>query len=262
MKKFFHKVWSCICAAFEWFTINVPLFYRVALGLILVFGIASTIVFPTVEASAEEKVKESIKDTNVYLNEEICYAGGIYVKVNSISVTTNEEQQDSLDSDKDKLSQYTLNLGLEVERRGGSWWTDTVKLKSNYFFIKSVNLKAKSKMAVFVESLAKATLEAAINTVVGGSINVIEDTISFVGEYVQESITNAIENKSDFKPIKCEKNQFKAFKPKEKHEPYQINISFPLKQNYLESENIIVLCIDQLTHYEQRVFLITRPTQD
>lgn len=202
------------------------------------------------------------KDTNIYLNEEICYAGGIYLKANSISVSTIEEQKDDFDNDGDSLSQYTLNIGLLVERRGGNFWTNTVKIKSHYFSLKSVNLKAKSKMAVFFESLAKETLSAAIGIVVGGSVNIIEETINYVSEYTTESIENAVNNSADFKPIKGAKNQFEPFRPKKGHEPYTISLSFPIKQEYLESENLIVLSIDQWTHFEQRIFLTTRPGEN
>ena len=199
------------------------------------------------------------KDTNVYLNEEICYAGGIYIKANSISVTTLDEQQFSKDDDGDELSEFTLNLGLSIERRGGNLWTNTVKLKSQYFALKSVNLKAKSKMRIFFEALAHETISAAVGVAVGGSVNIIEETMNYIGEYTMESIEDAEENPVSFKPIKCEKNQFKPFSPKKDHEPYLINISFPIKRDYLESENIVVLAIDQITHFEQRIFLVTRP---
>lgn len=202
------------------------------------------------------------KDTNVYLNEEICYAGGIYLKANSISVSKLAEQEDTIDDDGDCLSEYTLNLGLSVERRGGNFWTDTVKIKSQYFSLKSVNLKAKSKMAVFFESLAKETIAAAIGIAIGGSINVIEETINYVSEYTTESIENAANSSVDFKPIKGEKNQFEPFKPQKGHEPYNISLSFPIKQEYLESDNLIVLSIDQWTHFEQRIFLTVRPEEN
>ena len=252
MKKFFETI-----ATFDW-KASWPI--RITCGLFLICLLAVGAIFGG-KAGAEynSQVKEATKDENVYLNEEVCYAGGIYVKVDSISVDTIEDQTNTIDKDKDMLSEYVLNLGLNIVRKGGGRWTNSVKLKSNYFSLKSVNMKSKSKMKVFIECLAKETISAAINIIVDGSVNIIGETINFISEYTAESIENATTNKNDFKPIKCKKNQFEPFKPREEEGPYKINISFPIKQKYLESENLIVLCIDQITHYEQRIFLVTRP---
>ena len=38
-----------------------------------------------------------------------------------------------------------------------------------------------------------------------------------------------------------------------------INLSFPIKQEYMDNNNTIVLSIDAVNHIERRVFLITRP---
>lgn len=248
---------SELISAFDW---KSPWIVRILCGLLIVCLLVVGGIFGG-KANAEynNEVKEATKDENVYLNEEVCYAGGIYLKVNSISVDTVEEQANSFDQDKNQLSEYILNLGLSIERRGGGRWTNKVKIKSNYFSLKSVNLKSKSKMKIFIECLAKETINAAVNIVVGGSVNILEETANFIGEYTTDSIENATTNKNDFKPIKGKKKQFEPFKPKEEEGPYQRNISFPIKQEYLESENLIVLCIDQLSHYEQRIFLVTRP---
>ena len=50
-------------------------------------------------------------DTNVYLNEEACFADEIYISVQSLNVTTSEDINQT-DDDGDALSEYTLNLGL------------------------------------------------------------------------------------------------------------------------------------------------------
>lgn len=235
--------------------ISFPIRYRIMIGAALLLFLIGC----GLNTWRSKSVNNDTKDTNVYLGEEICYAGGIYIKANSISVDSNIDQENSLDDDGDNLSKYTLNLGLEIERRGGNFWTSTVKLKSQYFSLKSINLKAKNKMAIFFELLAKETVAAAVGIAIGGSVNIIEETVNYIEEYTSESIENAANSSVDFKPIKCSKNQFEPFKPVEGHEPYFVSLSFPIKQEYLDSENLITLSIDQVTHFEQRIFLIKRP---
>lgn len=213
------------------------------------------IAFATTALTTYSNTSNDVKDPNVYLDEETCYAGGIYIKANKISVIQNDEE---FDDDGDKLSPYTLRIGVSIQRRGGSFWTGVNKIKSNNFTLKSVNLKSKSKMGVFIESLFKATISAAIDIALGDA-NIIGETLSFVEEYTLESIENAGNSSVDFKPIKCSKGQFKPYKPKDGDEPREHLLEFPIKQEYLESNNLIVLAINQASHIEQRIFLTKRP---
>lgn len=201
------------------------------------------------------RTSNDVKDPNVYLDEETCYAGGIYIKANKISVIESKEEYDE---DGDKLSPYTLRIGISIQRRGGNFWTGVNKIRSNNFTLKSVNLESKSKMGVFIECLFKATVSAAIDVALG-DVNIIGETLNFVEEYTLESIENAQNSSVDFKPIKCSKGQFEPYKPKDGDEPREHMLEFPIKQEYLESKNLIVLAIDQATHVEQRIFLTKRP---
>ena len=198
-------------------------------------------------------------DKNVYLNEEACFADEIFVKVNSINVMKQENAEEVLDEDGDILSNYTLNLGLSVEQRHTDWWTNKVKIKPSCFKLKSVNLEARSKMAVFIECLAKETLAIMLGGAVEGSINIIEETINFIADYTTASIENAQNSEVDFKPIKCAADSFQPFKPYKTKGPSSFDLSFPIKQEYLDSEKLIVLAIDDITHVEKRIFLTTRP---
>lgn len=81
----------------------------------------------------------------------------------------------------------------------------------------------------------------------------------FAGDYTLENIQNAVYSRAVFKPIKCDSNSFEPFYPREKEGATNISLSFPIKQEYLESDNVMVLAIDAWNHVERRVFLITRP---
>lgn len=223
--------------------------------LVLVLGIAALNTW-----AYADKRKDS-GDKNVYLNEEVCFADEIYIAATSINVMTNTEQDGTTDEEGDTLSSYTLNLGIYVEQRHEDFWTNKVKIKPSCFKLKSVNLQAKSKMAVFFECLAKETLSIIIGGAVGGSINIIEETINYIADYTESSIVNASNSAVDFKPIKCDSNSFEPFYPYKNNGKTYVDLSFPIKTEYLESNNLIVLAIDDISHIEKRIFLTTRPSQ-
>lgn len=89
-------------------------------------------------------------------------------------------------------------------------------------------------------------------------MNILDDTISFAADYTTE-VVNEVTSQKKFKPIKASKNQFEPFKPKDVDGSKTVQLSFPIKQEYLESENTIVLSIDSWNHLERRIYLITRP---
>ncbi len=189
------------------------------------------------------------EDKNVYLNEPIQYAKDVYITVVGINVLGEESTEGVVN--------YTLNLNVEIESKHKQHHIFSAKLADKNFSLKSVNLKSKSKMAVFIEALAKETLNAAVGIAIDGGINVIEETLNYIGNYVEGSIENA-ENKSDFKPIKTTSkiNKFNPCKLKEKK---IIELSFPISYEYLESDNPIVLAIDSVAHIEKHIFLTKRP---
>ena len=196
------------------------------------------------------------EDTNVYLNEEVCFAKDIYIKVVGLSVDTIESEAGEKDSDGDELSPYCLNLTLVIEQRADK--PKATKLESQMFTLKSVNVKSRSKMAIFFEQLAKQTINAALSVAIDGSVNILDDTISFAADYTTE-VVNEVTSQKKFKPIKASKNQFEPFKPKDVDGSKTVQLSFPIKQEYLESEKTIVLSIDSWNHLERRIYLITRP---
>ena len=185
-------------------------------------------------------------DSNIYLGEEVCFAKEVYISVSGINVTKEE-------------GTYYLNLETVVEQRCEDDKPDKVFIEPKNFVLKSVNLKAKSQMNVFFESLFKATISALVSGAVGGDINIIEETISFVGDYTSEAIKNAADADTKFKKVKAN-NTFDGFYPREKESKTTLNLTFPIEENNLEqTNNIIVLTIDQWNHIERRIFLITRP---
>lgn len=118
-------------------------------GVIILAGIIGTI-FGT--QTAQEKAPP--EDTNVYLNEEVCYAKDIYIKVIGLSVYENEAEAGDEDDDGDMLSGYTLNLTLEIEQRAEKKGSNTT-IKSEMFTLKSSNIKSKSTMGMFFQRLQK-----------------------------------------------------------------------------------------------------------
>lgn len=197
------------------------------------------------------------KDLNVYLNEEVCFADNIYIKVDKMNVTENEESND-IDEDGDDLSKYILNLELSIQRRSDKK-NKQIEINPKMFQLKSVNLKSKSKMAVFFESMFKATVSALISGSVEGEISIIEETLGFAEEYISESIENAKTLKTDFKPITANLNSFEKFYLDNQSETVYVNLHFPIKQEYLDSDNVIVLAVDTWHNWEKRIFLISRP---
>lgn len=243
-----------IGAFFDKFNMKFSLPARIVCGCIVVVIILAAVLGSVLP---QEKEKTEPEDTNVYLNEEVCFAGDIYIKVTSISVTKIEENINKIDEDGDELSSYTLNLTINIEQRTEKRKRNT-EIKPSLFTLKNVNLKSKSKMKVFFETMANASLQAAASIAINGDINILEETINFAGDYATE-VSNSVVTEEKFKPIKLDDNEFEAFKPKQIGEPREIKISFPIKEEYLESENTIVLTIDSATHIERRIYLITRP---
>jgi len=89
------------------FTIKVPLWGRIAFGVVLVGMIVSAIVFPLVLKN--EPTEQLNKDENVYLYEEIVFADEIFVKC----VGINAEESES--------GKMILNLWVSIEQ----WNTDS-----------------------------------------------------------------------------------------------------------------------------------------
>ena len=244
-----------MCDALKKSEIVFPIKYRLALGVLVV-----SLIGVSVLSSYLNDQNKDTGDTNVYLKEEACFADEIFISVQSLNVEKAifDEQ---VDEDGDVLSKYILNLGLVVEQRHTDFWLNKHKLKPSNFKLKSVNMQARSKMEVFFECLAKETLSMAISGSIGGSVNIIEETVNFAADYTLSSIENAENSNVLFKPIKCCSDSFEPFYPNEVERETQLQLSFPMKQDYLDSESIIVLSIDGIFHFEKRIFLITRPEQ-
>lgn len=245
---------------FEWveaFNIRFSLGMRIAIvgGFLAVLMIA---ILGSVLGTKTLQEKAPPEDTNVYLNEEVCFAKDIYIKVVGLSVDESNSDEGTKDADGDELSAYTLNLIIEIEQRPEKKGRNTT-IKSEMFTLKSSNIKSKTPMKMFFSTLAKTTAMALLSGAVTGEVNIIEETINLAGEYVTEVSENVSTKDSKFKPVKATKKQFEKFKPKEEKGATTVELSFPIKQEYLESENTIVLTINAWNHVERRIFLIMRP---
>ncbi|MCR5308454.1 MAG: hypothetical protein K6E24_05620 [bacterium] len=215
-------------------------------------GFVTIIVLFVITGILNKCTKTKKEDTNAYLDEYVVFGKQTYIKVSGISVTENTQ---TLDDDGDELSSYTLNLSLDIYQTGDK----VVNLSPSNFKLKSVNLESKSKMEVFISALFKETLDVMASIGIDGSVNIIEETISFSGDYWQESIKNAEESKNDFKPIKPSYCSFDKVTIGKDDGIVKAYISFPIKKRYLESKNVIVLAIDSIFKFEKHIFLITRP---
>ena len=211
-------------------------------GLVLLLLIAGLNTFNYYKNPPDEKNV----DSNIYLNEEVCFAKEVYISVIGINVEKEEET-------------YYLHLLTNVIQRCEDNKPDKILIEPKNFVLKSVNLKAKSQMSVFFECLFKASVSVLVSGAVEGSVNVIEETISFIGDYTSESISNAVDKETKFKKVKAN-DTFESFYPRDKEEATILDLVFPLSVKNLEqTDNIIVLTIDQFWHIERRIFLITRP---
>lgn len=220
----------------------------------IIFGVAIFIIIATLSGVNYNESRKP-EDTNVYLNEEVCFAGDIYIKVVALSVDKDETITGN-DADGDNLSPYRLNLTITLEQRKKLWARNT-KIKPDMFTLKCINLRSKNAMSIFFEQLAQQTIDAAISIAVDGSVNILEDTINFVMNYAS-AVTENIVTENKFKPIKNDR-PFEAFKPKKTDGIKTLHLSFPIKQEYMDSDNTIVLAIDAANHIERRIYLITRP---
>ena len=236
---------------------------RITCSIIFALFMCSFVLIPIL------KKDQKPQDLNVYLNEEVKFADEVFIKVVGLSVDKAEITEYEFDEDGDKLSEYTLNLLISIEQRNTDNYINKITMKSEMFTLKSVNLKAKSKMQVFFNSLATVTLQTSLGLLVGGIVegsleygvmDAIETGIDFASEYTTKSIENAETLKTDFKPIKATKNQFEPFNPRDNmNEATIVKLSFPIKQEYLDSENIMVLTVNKIDKFEKRIFLMPRP---
>ncbi len=242
-----------ICACIEKHNVEFPLVYRILIGgLIIAF-----LGFLLIQSKCSPEKKQKPEDTNVYLNESVVFGTDYELKVVGMSVDKDDNADGIKDEENDELSAYTLNLTIQIKKISNKKWTKVV-FSSNMFKLKSVNLSSKSPMSVFFETLAQKTIEAAFSIAFDGGINVIEETVGLVGDYTT-SVVEELSDNEKMKPIKAAKNQFQPFKMKRKGEEKTIKVSFPIKRQYVNSNNTIVMTIDRTNCWERRVFLILRP---
>lgn len=220
---------------------------RIILGVFIVTVIIVLVLKSHFGSSASES--NNLKDSYAYLNEEVCYAKDIYVKVTEMYVVENEDEKSDV--------QYYLFLTLSIEQKAENAPSRTQISPSN-FELRAINQRAKGKLRTFFEALAKITIETSLELAISGDINIVEETLSLANDYTSERITEIQTNKK-LKAIKLKKNSFDSFRPVDEFGEKQIKIVFPITKEYLETDYILVLSIDALNHFERRVFLTVRP---
>jgi hypothetical protein len=183
-------------------------------------------------------------DENVYLYEEVVFAGEVYIKVIGINVIETE-------------GIYTLNLQTRIEQFKADGGANHLLIKPSMFRLKLVDKNARSNMSVFVESLARATVSAIAAGAIGGDINVIEETLGLAADYIQGSIENS---SSSEKAISLTNDHFDEFYPDSNLGNSQIiDLSFVLTDEFLQSSKTMVLSIDSYFKWEKNIFLVMRP---
>ena len=117
--------------------IDFPVICRIGAGvlvlLIIIIALLNTFLPQTTESEAPE-------DTNVYLNEEVCYAKDIYIKVNNMSVTQPDDEESEI--------KYYLHLIVIIEQRTDGKPKST-KISPSNFELRAINQKAKGKLGLF-----------------------------------------------------------------------------------------------------------------
>ena len=227
-------------------TISIPKQYRIAMASIAV--LALTIVGINTVSNAVNPKDEQTVDSNIYLNEEVCFAKEVYISVTGIDVTKEEDS-------------YILHLTTNVEQRCEDNKPDKVVIEPKNFVLKSVNLKAKSQMSVFFGALFKASLSFLASGAIDGSVNLIEETLSFIADYTSDAIDAAKDTNTKFKKVKAD-NTFDSFYPRDVEGVTTLKLTFSISVSNLEqTNNVVVLTIDQWNHIERRIFLVLRPQQ-
>lgn len=222
-------------------TLKVPKEIRILLGILLLviigFAVASSFF-----GSDDEEIIDV--DENVYLYEEVVFAGEIYIKCIGI----NAIESDGI---------YTLNLRLRVEQVNVDGNPTNQEIKPELFKLKLVDQEAKSPMSVFVESLARATVSVIASGAIGGDINVIEETVGFAADYVEGVITNSSSGEEAISPLP---GQFDEFFPSDDlGNVNMVDLSFELTDGFLTSTKTMVLSMDALDRWEKNIFLVLRP---
>ena len=213
--------------------------FLIVLLAVIVGAIAIAFIFPR---DGQSEVADI--DENVYLYEEVLFAGEVYIKIVGINVIETE-------------GIYTLNLQTRIEQFKADGNAKHLVIKPSMFKLKLVDKDAKSNMSVFVESLARATVSAIAAGAIGGDINVIEETLGLAADYIQGSIENS---SSSEKAISLTNDHFTEFYPDSNLGNSKIiNLSFVLTDEFLQSSKTMVLSIDSYIKWEKNIFLVMRP---
>jgi len=122
---------------------------RVVVGIIVVILI-TVIIIGSIFGSDYAKESDEPKDTNVYLDEIVCFANYINIKVVGINVETVSYSEDKQD-DENSLPKYVLNLVVEIEHMDNESGRNT-KITPDMFKLKSVNLESKNTMVLSIDS--------------------------------------------------------------------------------------------------------------
>lgn len=235
------RFWEKFADWWDSFTFKVPKEIGIGLGVLLVlfFGYLG---FNHFFGSSQPEVIDV--DENVYLYEEVVFAGEIYIKCTGINAIETE-------------GVYTLNLQLRIEQVDVDGNPTNQEIIPELFKLKLVDKDAKSPMSVFVESLARATVSVIASGAIGGDINVIEETVGFAADYVEGVITNSSSGEEAISP---NSDQFVEFLPShDLGNVTTIELSFELTEGFLNSTKTMVLSMDAYDRWEKNIFLVLRP---
>ena len=219
----------------------------IAISMFLIVFLLVSCSFSAGESTTEEYVEHNTG--NIYLYEEIIFADEIYMKCIGIKVVYDEE------------GNYVLKLQLQIEQWTTDFNVNQQTISPEMFELRMVDMNRRSATSVFIESLAKATISVAASTVIGGEVNVIEETLDFASDYISSSIENS--ELDEGMSISAHEDSFVEF------DPYEINgeltfveLSFTLTDDFLSSTKTMVLSLDTANRIERNIFLVLRPNTE
>ena len=126
------------------------------------------------------------------------------------------------------------------------------------FQLRLVDKDALSPVSAFMGALTRATISAAASAVIGGDVNVLEETLGFAADYITSGIENAVSKKDNV--IKSTAGQFESFYPHENNGFSTIKkLSFELTDHFLNSTKTMVLSLNTTWRIEKNIFLVLRP---
>lgn len=225
---------------------NGGMYYVLTINRLVVF-VLLLVLFSLLLTSCAEERNDEEQDTNVYLGEEACFAGEIYIKVTKMNYSI------------DNSDGYTLHLELEIEQRNEDRYKNIVTISPKMFKLKSSNARLEVAQRVFIESIVAAGIDAGVSVIFGETPTPL-DTFVAAAEHYVDNIREIVNTKGKaFKDVQLSDDSFLPIEIWKTEGVSKIDIVFVISEEVLNSQSLVVLAIDDRYHWERAIFLIPRP---